>query len=340
MNYKDAGVDIQKGDEFVEEIKKMSPAGIASKIGLFGAVFDLKNAGFKDPLLVSGTDGVGTKLCLAQRLNKHDTIGIDLVAMCVNDILCHGAKPLFFLDYYATGKLDLGVSKQIIAGILEGCRLSGCELVGGETAEMPILYKEGEYDLGGFVVGAVEREEILPKTEILEGDVLIGLPSSGVHSSGFSIVNKLTQAGKIDLQKWGEILLEPTKIYVPEVLKILQEFKGAIKGISHITGGGLESNTMRIIPKGLGLDVKWNAWERPEIFDLIQNAGNILEDEMRRVFNLGIGLVLVLDRDFIANEAREFLKNPNKKPSKFMKFMEDIKAEQIGTVKNPSVNKI
>lgn len=290
-SYKQAGVDIEKGDEFVEEIKKLSGS---SEIGLFGAMFDISKLGMKNPVLVSGTDGVGTKLKLAYKLNKHDTIGIDLVAMCVNDVLCHGAKPVFFLDYLGTSKLNIEIGKNIIKGIIAGCTECGAELVGGETAEMPGIYKGEEYDLAGFCVGAVERENLLPKKNVERGDVIIGLPSSGVHSNGFSLVNFILE--KVSAS--NDILhnlLTPTRIYVKEVMDILHKIP-SIKALAHITGGGLYDNVIRVIPKELDIELDFESFERPEIFKWIAQSGNVAEDEMRKVFNLGIGFTIICNK--------------------------------------------
>jgi len=391
LTYKSAGVDIEKGDNFVESIKKITKN---NTIGLYGNMFDVSSLGMKNPVLVSGTDGVGTKLKLAFRANKHDTIGIDLVAMCVNDILCHGAKPIFFLDYLANSSVDVSILEQIIIGINEGCKIAGCELAGGETAEMPDIYKNGEYDLAGFVVGAVEKERMLPSQNIKAGDCLIALPSSGIHSNGFSLVNAVLEKTGENSQELLEKLLTPTKIYVKDVLgfidadfnkgilsndfievtpyktkdckyritikdetyakqlsneiqiartniqdgsytralcsigiatndrncyiagngtslhiyasdeqnadniynNISMKYKSQnalIKGLAHITGGGLYSNTMRIIPSGLDLAINYDAIQTPEIFNWIQKNGNIETEEMFKVFNMGIGMVVV-----------------------------------------------
>lgn len=307
--YKDSGVDVQKGDEFVDIIKSLLPRG-GHKIGLFGSIFDPKEHNFKDPIFVSGTDGVGTKLKIAKALDKHDTIGIDLVAMCVNDILCHGAKPLFFLDYYGTSKLDLFISTEVIKGIIKGCELSGCELSGGETAEMPGIYHGKDYDLAGFAVGAVEREYLMPKfNNIKHGDVIVALPSSGVHSNGFSLINKLIELGSIKLtdtlnngQSVGEALIEPTKIYVNEIHELLHKqypLSFNIHALAHITGGGLYANIVRVIPDGFDVKIDFSAIRTPEIFSYLSTKGNIATEEMQNVFNLGVGMVLICSyKDF------------------------------------------
>jgi phosphoribosylaminoimidazole synthetase len=292
-SYAQAGVDIQKGDDFVEEIKKISKS---KEIGLFGAVFDIAKLNMKNPVLVSGTDGVGTKLKLAYKLKKHDTIGVDLVAMCVNDVLCHGAKPVFFLDYLGTSKLNLEIGKAIIQGIVEGCRLAGCELVGGETAEMPGIYKGEEYDLAGFCVGAVERENLLPRIQnVKKGDIIIGLPSSGVHSNGFSMINYILETVNVA----DEILhsfLKPTKIYVSEILNLLEKMP-QISALAHITGGGLYDNIMRVVPEGMNAEIDFESFERPEIFNWISKNGDVSEAEMRKVFNLGIGFTFIVPEE-------------------------------------------
>lgn len=294
LNYKQAGVDIEKGDAFVESIKKITKN---QSIGLFGNIFDVSSLNMKSPVLVSGTDGVGTKLKIAFKLNKHDTIGIDLVAMCVNDILCHGARPLFFLDYLASSDVDVSILEQIIIGINEGCLQSGCELAGGETAEMPKIYQKGEYDLAGFVVGAVEKEKMLPSKSIKSGDTLIALPSSGVHSNGFSLVNAVLEKTNENSNELLHKLLTPTKIYVETVLNLLET--NCIKGLAHITGGGLYANTMRIIPENLDLKINYNLIKTPEIFNWVQKNGNIQTEEMFKVFNMGIGMVAVVEKSSV-----------------------------------------
>jgi phosphoribosylformylglycinamidine cyclo-ligase len=304
-SYKDAGVDIEKGDEFVEEIKKISKS---NSIGLFGSVFEVSKLGMRNPVLISGTDGVGTKLKLAYKLKKHDTIGIDLVAMCANDVLCHGAKPIFFLDYIGTSKLELEIAKDIIKGIVKGCELAGCELAGGETAEMPGIYKGEEYDLAGFCVGAVEKDGLLPRTsEIKRGDVILGLTSSGVHSNGFSLVNHLLEktSASEDMLK---ALLVPTKIYVKEVLECLKHVP-QIKALAHITGGGLEANIARVVPKDMKVEIDFSSFERPQIFNWL--AKSVAEEEMRRVFNLGIGFAIIVPEEF-AEKAISYLNDAKK----------------------------
>jgi phosphoribosylformylglycinamidine cyclo-ligase len=262
-------------------------------IGGFGALFDLKAAGFKDPILVSGTDGVGTKIKIAQQLHRHDTIGIDLVAMCVNDLVVQGAQPLFFLDYFATSKLEVNVAESVIKGIAEGCWQAGCALVGGETAEMPGMYAPGEYDLAGFAVGAVERDEILPKG-VRAGDVLLGLASSGVHSNGYSLVRHILEKNKIDLLATCNVqlatsLLTPTRIYVGSCLAAIGT--GGVKALAHITGGGLTENMPRVLPENVSAEIDLKSWPLPAIFEWLQKTGNIAQPEMLRTFNCGIGMV-------------------------------------------------
>ncbi|XP_015111471.1 trifunctional purine biosynthetic protein adenosine-3 [Diachasma alloeum] len=306
MSYKASGVDIQAGDDLVSRIKPLvastNRSGVLGAIGGFGGLFDTKAAGFQDPILVSGTDGVGTKLKIAMEINKHDTVGIDLVAMCVNDVLAHGAEPLFFLDYFACGHLDVSQATSVITGIVEGCRQAGCALVGGETAEMPDFYPPGEYDLAGFAVGAVERSQLLPRTsEILPGDVVIGLPSSGVHSNGFSLVRKILRlAGKgfedpapfgPSGRTIGEELLVPTRIYARSIVPALK--MGAVKAFAHITGGGLTENIPRILPEGVGVVIDADKWRILPVFGWLAATGGISEGEMLRTFNCGVGGVIV-----------------------------------------------
>ena len=308
LSYKDAGVDISAGNELVNRIKPFAKStirpGAEADLGGFGALFDLAKCGYKDPILVSSTDGVGTKLKIAKDLGKHDTIGIDLVAMCVNDLVVQGAEPLFFLDYFASGKLSLDVASDVIKGIAAGCKMANCALIGGETAEMPGLYGEGDYDLAGFTVGVVERENILPKNVVV-GDVVLGLKSSGVHSNGFSLVRHILQESNITLdhelssgKTIGEALLEPTKIYVKSCLSAIKT--GKIKALAHITGGGLLENIPRILPKNLFADINYSSWELPELFQFLKDAGNVEDIEMQRTFNCGIGMILVVDKKDIA----------------------------------------
>ena len=302
LNYKQAGVDIDAGNELVNRIKPFAKStsrlGANSDLGGFGALFDLKKCNFKDPVLVSSTDGVGTKLKVAIDVDKHDTIGIDLVAMSVNDLVVQGAEPLFFLDYFACSKLDVEVASQVVKGIADGCKLAGCALIGGETAEMPGMYKAGDYDLAGFAVGAVERDQILPRSTNV-GDILIGLKSSGVHSNGYSLARFILEKNSVnfsdkfsDEKTVGEALLTPTKIYVKSCLEAIKTRK--VKALSHITGGGLTENLPRVLSKNVTPKIDYKSWNRPEIFDYLQKLGNVADEEMHRTFNCGIGMVLVV----------------------------------------------
>lgn len=312
FTYKDSGVDIDAADLSVQMIKRYARQthidGVLGDIGNFGAFFQLDDS-LRQPVLVSGADGVGTKLKVAFMMDKHDTVGIDCVAMCVNDILVHGARPLFFLDYIAVGKLIPEKISQIVKGIAEGCTQAGCALIGGETAQMPDMYKEEEYDLAGFAVGVVEREKLLDGSKIKQRDAVIGLASSGLHSNGFSLVRKVL-LGKMkvdeyisDLKKTlGEELLTPTKIYVRTVLDVLND---KIHGMAHITGGGLLENLPRILPEGLEFRIDKNSWEVPVIFKIIQRLGKIDSKEMYRTFNMGIGFVMVVERDEVENLLRK-----------------------------------
>jgi len=300
LTYRNAGVDIAAGDALVEAIKPfakrtMRPEVLAG-LGGFGALCAIP-AKYKEPILVSGTDGVGTKLKLAFLLNRHGTVGIDLVAMSVNDVLVQGAEPLFFLDYFACGKLDTNVATNVIRGIAKGCEEAGCALIGGETAEMPGMYPEGEYDLAGFCVGVVEKERIIDGTTIQAGDVLLGLASSGPHSNGFSLIRRILGDAKPN-SGLADSLMEPTRIYVKPVLKLLAAVK--VKGLAHITGGGLVGNVPRMLPQGMRAVLRKKMWPRPELFSLLQKDGNIAEAEMHRVFNCGIGMVLCVARDQVA----------------------------------------
>ncbi|PWS35498.1 phosphoribosylformylglycinamidine cyclo-ligase [Falsiroseomonas bella] len=308
LTYRDAGVDIEAGDALVEAIKPLAKAtdrsGTMGGLGGFGALFDLKAAGFRDPVLVSSTDGVGTKLKLAIDSGIHGTVGQDLVAMCVNDLVVQGAEPLFFLDYFATGRLEVAQARQVIAGIAEGCRIAGCALVGGETAEMPGLYKGGDYDLAGFSVGAAERGALLPRGDVGPGDVLLGLASSGVHSNGFSLVRRVIEAAGLALsapapfaagQSLAEALLAPTRIYVKPLLAAHRA--GLVKAAAHITGGGLPGNLPRVLPKGVAAALDARAWPVPPVFGWLARAGGIAPEEMLRVFNCGVGMVVVVPPD-------------------------------------------
>ncbi len=309
LTYRDAGVDIDAGNELVRRIRPLAAAtrraGVLDEIGGFGGLFGLKEAGFSDPVLVSGTDGVGTKLKLAFATGIHDTVGIDLVAMCVNDVLTLGAQPLFFLDYFASGRLDVDTAEAVIRGVAAGCAQAGCALLGGETAELPGMYADGEYDLAGFCVGAVERDRQMRRDRVAAGDILLGLPSSGLHSNGLSLARKalLEQLGHpLDASlpgldaPLGQAMLTPTRIYVRPVLHALDAHRDAIHGMAHITGGGLVDNVPRAVPDGLAVRLDYGAWPEPALFGLIRSAG-VAEDEMRRTFNLGIGYVLIVARD-------------------------------------------
>lgn len=320
--YKDAGVDIDLAEKLVERIKlfarKTFNQRVLTDIGLFGAFFDAKFENYKHPVLVSSIDGVGTKLKIAFLANKHDTVGQDLVNHCVNDILVCGAKPLFFLDYFATAKLNVDVAEQVISGIAKACEENGCALVGGETAEMPGFYNEGEYDIAGVIVGIVEKEKIIKGDKVKPGDVLIALPSNGLHTNGYSLARAvLLEKFKIDEfipelnSTLAEELLKIHRSYLKPITKILHKFE--IHAMSHITGGGIIGNTKRVVPPNLNIKIDWNAWERPPIFNLIQKVGNVPEDDMRRTFNLGVGLVLIVDKndsDKIFNELKSLNENP------------------------------
>ena len=294
LSYRDAGVDIDAGDALVEAIKPfakrtMRPEVLAG-IGGFGALVEVPKK-FRNPVLVSGTDGVGTKLKLAFSLARHDTVGIDLVAMSVNDVLVQGAEPLFFLDYFACGKLDTRVATEVIKGIARGCEIAGCALIGGETAEMPGMYPEGEYDLAGFCVGVVEKDGVIDGRSIRPGDVVLGLASSGPHSNGFSLIRKIVEGSKPD-PALLDALMQPTRIYVKSVLALMDAVP--VKGLAHITGGGITGNVPRMLPEGVRAVISKDAWPRPELFVWLQREGNVAEDEMHRVFNCGIGMVVVV----------------------------------------------
>ena len=318
LTYKRAGVDIDEGERFVRLIspmvRKTFRPEVMLDIGSFSALFKLDLKKYKKPVLVSSTDGVGTKLKIAFMMDRHDTVGIDLVAMCVNDILTSGAEPLFFLDYFATGKLSSEKASDIVKGIVKGCKEARCSLIGGETAEMPGFYAEGEYDLSGFAVGVVDRENIIDGSKIKEGDVIIGIASNGLHSNGYSLVRKLY----FDLKKMnvntyipelnttlGAELLKPTKIYVKAFMVLKDKVK--IKGMAHITGGGIPGNLPRILPKGICANIKTGSWPVPKIFNLIQHMGNVPEDDMKKTFNMGIGYVMVVSKG-TAREAGALLK--------------------------------
>lgn len=327
--YKQAGVDVEKGYEAVERMKKhiakTTRPEVLGGIGSFAGLFELSKFNYKEPVLVSGTDGVGTKLMLAFAMDKHDTVGIDLVAMCVNDIVAQGAQPLFFLDYIGCGKNDPEVIEQIVAGVSEGCVQAGAALIGGETAEMPGMYKEDEYDLAGFAVGIADKSKLITGETIKEGDVIIGISSSGIHSNGYSLVRKVIEG--LDLNEkyeglsepLGEALLRPTKIYAKQIATVKEKVE--IKGIAHITGGGFYENFPRVLPKGLGVELDRSKWEVPEIFTFIQEKGNIKTEEMYGVFNMGLGMAL-----FVAKEDAE----------KVLAILQEAKetAQIVGTVTN------
>lgn len=303
LSYKDAGVDIDAGDALVQAIKPIAKATarpeVMASLGGFGALFELPIGKYKNPVLVSGTDGVGTKLRLAINTGKHDQVGVDLVAMCVNDLIVQGAEPLFFLDYYATGKLDIAIAKDVIKGIGEGCLQSGCALIGGETAEMPGMYPIGDYDLAGFCVGIVEKDQLIDGTKVKTGDVLLGLASSGPHSNGYSLVRKIIEVSGEDLsqdlngQPLVDALMAPTRIYVKSLLELFTKVE--VKALSHITGGGLVENLPRVMPNNTCARVNTKTWQRPAVFDWLQDRGNVDFIEMHRTFNCGIGMVLVVD---------------------------------------------
>lgn len=325
LTYAQAGVDIDAGNRMVDEIKPLVRStrrpGADAEIGGFGGLFDLKAAGFVDPILVAANDGVGTKVKIAIETGVHDTIGIDLVAMCVNDLVVQGAEPLFFLDYFATGKLTPEMGVAIVRGIAQGCRDSGCALIGGETAEMPGLYAKGDYDLAGFAVGAAERGRLLPRADVTEGDVLLGLPSSGVHSNGFSLVRRIVEKSGL---KWsdeapfapgetlGRALLEPTRLYVKPLLAALAA-TSAIKALAHITGGGFPDNIPRVLPDGVGVELDLAAIPVPAVFGWLSRTGNVAQTEMLRTFNCGIGMVVVARGDQ-AGEADEALRAAGETP--------------------------
>jgi phosphoribosylformylglycinamidine cyclo-ligase len=330
-SYLDAGVNIEAGNSLVERIKPLAKAtariGSDNDLGGFGGLFDLKKTGYKDPVLVSGTDGVGTKLKIAQTLDKHDTIGIDLVAMCVNDIVVQGAEPLFFLDYFACGKLDINVAEDVIKGIADGCKKSGCALIGGETAEMPGMYQDGEYDLAGFSVGAVERDEILPKQNISEGDIIVGIESSGIHSNGYSLVRKIISDNNLDYDSKplnsektiGEILLEPTTLYVKTCLELMKSLP--VKAFAHITGGGITENLPRVLSDNISAKIDPKSWQRKEIFNWLQEAGNVTDEEMLKTFNCGVGMIAVIKKENL-QEATDIITRHN------------LKSWQIGEIIN------
>ncbi|MBR0568501.1 phosphoribosylformylglycinamidine cyclo-ligase [Azoarcus sp. L1K30] len=306
LSYRDAGVDIEAGDALVDRIKPFAKRTMRPEvlggIGGFGALFELSKK-YREPVLVSGTDGVGTKLKLAFHWNKHDTVGQDLVAMSVNDILVQGAEPLFFLDYFACGKLDVDTAADVVKGIARGCELSGCALIGGETAEMPSMYPDGEYDLAGFAVGAVEKADIIDGSKIMPGDVVLGLASSGAHSNGYSLIRKIIEVAKPDLdadfhgRPFRDVVMEPTRLYVKPLLALMQSMPGVVKGMAHITGGGITENVPRILRDELVARIDAGSWTLPPLFQWLQAAGNVDMQEMYRVFNCGIGMAVVVAAD-------------------------------------------
>ena len=304
LSYRDAGVDIDAGDALVEAIKPFAKRtmreGVLGGIGGFGGLFEISKK-FKEPVLVSGTDGVGTKLKLAFELNRHDTVGIDLVAMSVNDILVQGAEPLFFLDYFACGKLDVATATAVVKGIALGCEQSGCALLGGETAEMPGMYPDGEYDLAGFAVGAVEKSQIIDGSKIVPGDVVLGLASSGIHSNGYSLVRKIIEVAKPDLEadfhgrKLSDVLMAPTRLYVKPLLALMASME--VKGLVHITGGGLVENIPRVLQDNLTAVLDGKSWTMPPLFQWLQQHGGVADHEMHRVFNCGIGMTVIISKE-------------------------------------------
>ncbi|MWJ28295.1 phosphoribosylformylglycinamidine cyclo-ligase [Halomonas sp. ZH2S] len=315
LSYKDAGVDIDAGNALVDRIKhvarRTARPEVMGGLGGFGALCQLPT-GYKEPVLVSGTDGVGTKLRLAMNLGRHDTIGIDLVAMCVNDLVVAGAEPLLFLDYYATGKLDVDIAADVVSGIGNGCEQAGCALVGGETAEMPGMYEGSDYDLAGFCVGVVEKSEILDGSKVGAGDVLLGMASSGPHSNGYSLIRKILEISDADLameldgRSLGDALMAPTRIYVKPLLSLLRDSDIPVHALSHITGGGLLENIPRVLPDNLAAQIDMNTWQRPAVFDWLKTQGNVDETEMHRVLNCGIGMVIVVPAEK-ADQARAHL---------------------------------
>ena len=324
LTYADAGVDIAAGNALVDAIKPLAKAtrrsGADASLGGFGALFDLKAAGFRDPVLVSSTDGVGTKLLIAIETGRHDTVGIDLVAMCVNDLVVQGAEPLFFLDYFATGKLSVEAARDVVKGIAEGCSQAGCALVGGETAEMPGMYAAGHFDLAGFSVGAVERDAVLPRADVADGDLILGLPASGFHSNGYSLVRRLVAEAGLgwddpapfaDGQSVAEALLAPTRIYVKAALAAIRT--GGVKALAHITGGGITENLPRVLPEGTVAEVDLGAWTPPACFGWAKETGRMEAGEMLRTFNMGLGMMLVVAPE-MADAVRNALRGEGEAP--------------------------
>ncbi len=339
VSYEKAGVNLEAGYEVVSRIKKhvasTSRLGVMGNIGAFGGMFDLSALGLKEPVLVSGTDGVGTKLKLAFEMDKHDTIGIDAVAMCVNDVLAQGAEPLYFLDYVAVGRNEPAKIEAIVAGVAEGCRQSGCALIGGETAEMPGMYTEGEYDIAGFTCGAVEKSKLIDGTKVKVGDLLVGIASSGVHSNGFSLVRTVVSDSgcrlhevydELGFKPLGDVLLTPTKIYVKPVLELIS--KCEVHGISHITGGGFDENIPRILTPEMGIEIKEGSWEILPVFRFIEQKGRIAHREMFNIFNMGVGMVVALDQSE-ADKAIEILEAAGEKASVIGRITDKAGAVEI-----------
>lgn len=338
-SYEEAGVSLENGYDVVRRIKKhvssTARTGMMGNIGAFGGMFDLASLGIKEPVLVSGTDGVGTKLKIAFALDKHDTVGIDAVAMCVNDVLAQGAEPLLFLDYVAVGHNEPAKIEAIVAGVAEGCRQAGCALVGGETAEMPGMYEGGEYDIAGFTCGVVEKSKLIDGSKVKVGDVLVGIASSGVHSNGFSLVRKVVADAKLDLnakyeetgeQTLGEMLITPTRIYVKQVLEVIRNCD--VHGVAHITGGGFDENIPRILKDGMGLEIKEGSWEILPVFRLLEKYGEIPHREMFNIYNMGIGMVLAVDESE-AQKAIDILTAAGEKASVIGKITDSGKVEII-----------
>ncbi|MFI3296984.1 MAG: phosphoribosylformylglycinamidine cyclo-ligase [bacterium] len=340
QSYENAGVNLEAGYEVVRRIKKhvasTSRLGVMGNIGAFGGMFDLSALNVKEPVLVSGTDGVGTKLKIAFAIDKHDTIGIDAVAMCVNDVLAQGAEPLYFLDYVAVGANEPAKIEQIVAGVAEGCRQSGCALIGGETAEMPGMYTDGEYDIAGFTCGVVEKSQLIDGSKVKVGDVLVGIASSGVHSNGFSLVRKVVSDNAMDFntiypelnteKSLGEVLLTPTKIYVKQVLNVVRNCD--VHGISHITGGGFDENIPRILSEGQGIEVVEGSWEILPVFNFLEKYGKVAHREMFNIYNMGVGMVIALDASE-ADKAIEILQQHGEKASVIGKITDKAGAVEI-----------
>ena len=340
QSYEQAGVNLEAGYEVVRRIKKhvasTERVGVMGNIGAFGGMFDLSALNVKEPVLVSGTDGVGTKLKLAFAMDKHDTIGIDAVAMCVNDVLAQGAEPLYFLDYVAVGANEPAKIENIVAGVAEGCRQAGCALIGGETAEMPGMYTEGEYDIAGFTCGVVEKSKLIDGSKVKVGDVLVGIASSGVHSNGFSLVRKVVSDAGLDLhavlpeldaeRPLGEVLLTPTRIYVKQVLDVIRNCD--VHGVAHITGGGFDENIPRILKEGQGIEVKEGSWEILPVFRMLEKYGKIAHREMFNIFNMGIGMVLAVD-SAEADKAIEILKSHGERASVIGRVTDNAGAVEI-----------